>query len=80
MTAVAANVKFYQLCAALEKIQKKQGNINKKNVLSEFISDWRKYHAELHKGKISVRTGLFVLVRSRCALRKTPCKRQVQVD
>ena len=55
MKTVAGNVPFYQFCAVLEKINKKQGNNNKKTVLSEFISDWRKYHAQLHENQTTVR-------------------------
>ena len=40
--------KFSNLCNLLERISKSQGAIAKQKLMTQFISDWRKTHREVH--------------------------------
>ena len=54
MSSVAEKVPFEHLCKLLDKIEKKKGNNAKKEILQEFIDEWRKFHKQLHESKTVV--------------------------
>ncbi|XP_071941905.1 DNA ligase 4-like [Antedon mediterranea] len=47
--SVAGQIPFGELATFLEKVQKKQGNDNKKRLFRDFLDKWRVFHAHLHK-------------------------------
>ena len=51
MTTVASKVPFYQLCVLLDKISNKAGTDAKKELLGEFVEEWRIFHKKLHEDK-----------------------------
>lgn len=51
---VAKYIPFAELSGFLEKVQRKQGNENKKAVFKSFLEKWREFHKELHKDKPNV--------------------------
>ncbi|XP_071488614.1 DNA ligase 4-like [Diadema antillarum] len=45
---VAGQIPFAEICGFLERVQKKKGNDQKRNLFKDFLEKWRAFHKQLH--------------------------------